>query len=82
MAALRKKAENALHEDRNLRDEEHMKMLQRYQNVKRELETQQNLERIKLEKQFGKQILAQQTSLSYGMKKNDIAQIGFSSKGF
>lgn len=38
MHALRKKCENALNEDRKLRDEQHMKMLQRYQNVKRELE--------------------------------------------
>jgi hypothetical protein len=54
MAALRKKCENALNEDRTLRDEQQLKMVQRYNNVKRELENQQNLERIKLEKQFGK----------------------------
>jgi hypothetical protein len=33
-------------------------MLQRYMNIKKELENAQNLERIKLEKLFGKQILA------------------------
>ena len=73
MNALRKKCENTLHEERNERDDQHNKMLQRYQNVNRELETQQNLERIRLEKQIGKQQLASQTSLSYGLKKNEIS---------
>eukprot|EP00347_Sterkiella_histriomuscorum_P006204 403353664 len=82
MHALRKKCENSLNEDRNLRDDQHMKMLQRYQNVKREQENQQNLERIRTEKQFGKQILASQTSLSYGMKKNDISAAYQTKTGF
>jgi hypothetical protein len=47
-------------------------MLQRYQNVKRELEIQQNLERVKLETQFGKQMLAGYTSLSYGQQKESL----------
>lgn len=79
MNALRKKYEGALNGDRTGREQQHEKMLQRYQNVKKELETQQNLERIKLEKLFSKQLLASQTSLSYGIKKSDLA---YSSKGF
>ncbi len=55
-----------------MRDQDHAKLLQRYQNVKKELELQQNLERIKLEKLFGKQILASQTSLSYGQNKDSV----------
>jgi hypothetical protein len=34
------------------REIEHNKLLQRYQNVKRELENQQNLERNKVERSF------------------------------
>ena len=79
MNALRKKVEGGLAGDRTGREQQHEKMLQRYQNVKKELETQQNLERIKLEKLFGKQLLASQTSLSYGQKKSDMS---YSSKGF
>ena len=79
MSALRKKCEGGLAADRTLRDQEHTKLLQRYNNVKKELDTQQNLERVKLEKLFGKQLLASQTSLCYGVKKSDLA---YSSKGF
>ena len=38
-------------EQMRVRETEHNKLLQRYQNVKKELENQQNLERIRLEKQ-------------------------------
>ncbi|CDW87163.1 UNKNOWN [Stylonychia lemnae] len=79
MNALRKKCDNSMSEDRKLREQQHEKMLQKYSNVKREIESQQSLERIKLEKLFGKQLLASQSSLSYGLKKNDQA---YSSKGF
>lgn len=58
MQALRAKCEAVANELRREREQEHEKMLQRYQNVKKELENQQNLERIKLEKLFGKQMLA------------------------
>ena len=33
-----------------MRETEHNKLLQRYQNVKKEIENQQNIERIKFEK--------------------------------
>jgi len=79
MNALRKKCDNQMSEDRKMREQQHEKMLQKYQNVKREIDSQQSLERIKLEKLFGKQLLASQTSLSYGQKKNDL---NYSSKGF
>ncbi len=66
MSALKKKLEGMANADRKLRDQQHKKMLQRYQNVKKEIENQQNLERIRQEKFFGKQLLAQKSSLSYG----------------
>ena len=70
MNALKKKLDGIMNEERRLREQEQDKMIQRYQNVKKELETQQNLDRIKQEKLFGKQILAAQTSLSYGQNKD------------
>ena len=51
MHAMRKKQEMVMAEKLKIRDHEHNQLLQRYQNVKKELENQQNLERIKLEKQ-------------------------------
>lgn len=71
MNALKKKCDQSLTQDRNQREQQHKQMLQRYQNVKTQLEIQHNLERVKLEKLFGKQILASQSSLSYGMKKGE-----------
>lgn len=52
MNALKKKLEANLNERLKLRETEHNKLLQRYQNVKKEIENQQNIERIKFEKQF------------------------------
>ena len=40
MAALRKKLDGLMNADRKQRDFDHDKMLQRYQNVKKELENQ------------------------------------------
>jgi hypothetical protein len=54
MNAIRGKCEAIQNADRLLREQEHTKLLQRYQNVKKELEMQQNLERVKLENLFGK----------------------------
>ena len=62
------------------REQEQDKMLQRYQNVKKELENQQNLERIKIEKLFGKQLLASQSLQSY--KNNKETSQMYSTKGF
>ena len=50
MNALKKKLEANLNERLKLRETEHNKLLQRYQNVKKEIEKQQNLERIKFER--------------------------------
>lgn len=50
MNALKKKLESNLNERLKLRETEHNKLLQRYQNVKKEIENQQNIERIKFEK--------------------------------
>lgn len=52
MNALKKKLEANLNERLKLRETEHNKLLQRYQNVKKEIENQQNIERIKFEKQY------------------------------
>lgn len=54
MNALKKKCDAVINGDDKTRIEDETKMLQRYQNVKKELETQQNLERIKLETLLGK----------------------------
>ena len=43
-----------MNERLKLREIEHNKILQRYQNVKKEIENQQNLERIRREKAFAK----------------------------
>ena len=50
--ALKKKLEANLNDRLKLRETEHNKLLQRYQNVKKEIENQQNIERIKFEKAF------------------------------
>ena len=55
MNALKKKLEANLNERLKLRETEHNKLLQRYQNVKKEIENQQNLERIKFERAFNNQ---------------------------
>ena len=52
MNALKKKLEGNLNERLKLRENEHNKLLQRYQNVKKEIENQQNIEKIKFEKAF------------------------------
>lgn len=52
MNALKKKLEGRMNERLKLREVEHNKILQRYQNVKKEIENQQNLERIRIEKAY------------------------------
>ena len=52
MNALKKKLESNLNERLKLRETEHNKLLQRYQNVKKEIENQQNIERVKFERAF------------------------------
>lgn len=62
MNALKKKLEANLNERLKLRETEHNKLLQRYQNVKKEIENQQNIERIKFEKAFQNQNSRPQTA--------------------
>jgi Ca2+-binding EF-hand superfamily protein len=50
MNALKKKLEANLNERLKVRETEHNKLLKRYQNVKREIEKQHNIERNKFEK--------------------------------
>ena len=52
MNALRKKLEGRMNERLKLREVEHNKILQSYENSKRAIENQQTLERNKLEKAF------------------------------
>lgn len=52
MNALQKKCEGRMAERLKVRETDHNKLLQRYQNQKKEVENQQNLERIKLERQY------------------------------
>ena len=52
MNALKKKLEANLNERLKLRETEHNKLLQRYQNVKKEIENQQNIEHNKRERAY------------------------------
>ena len=52
MNALKKKLEANLNERLKLRETEHNKLLQRYQNVKKEIQNQQTIELAKFEKQY------------------------------
>ena len=52
MNALKKKLEANLNERLKLRETEHNKLLQRYQNVKKEIQNQQALELSKFERQY------------------------------
>ena len=61
---MKKKCGLVEDEQRRRRDADHDTQLQRYQNVRKELENTHNLERVKLEKAFGKQLLAQKTMLA------------------
>jgi regulatory protein YycH of two-component signal transduction system YycFG len=58
MHALRKNLEAIEHAERKQRESDSEKMLQRYQNVKKALENQQNVERVKLEKLIGNKMQA------------------------
>ena len=52
MNALKKKLEANLNERLKLRETEHNKLLQRYQNVKKEIQNQQTIELSKFERQY------------------------------
>ena len=58
MNALKKKLEGNLNGRLKIREQKHNELLQRYQNVKKEIENQQNLERIKFEKAYANFIKA------------------------
>ena len=52
MAALQKKLESKMLDRMKMREVEHNKILQRYQNVRKEIESQQNIERQKRERAY------------------------------
>lgn len=52
MAALKKKLEGRMNEKLKMREVQHNWLLQRYQNVKREIENQQNIEKVKRERAY------------------------------
>ena len=58
MNALKKKLEGNLNGRLKIREQKHNELLQRYQNVKKEIENQQNLERIKYEKAYSNSVKA------------------------
>lgn len=58
MNALKKKLEGNLNGRLKIREQKHNELLQRYQNVKKEIENQQNLERIKYEKAYANSVKA------------------------
>jgi len=92
MNALKKKLEGNLNERLKLRETEHNKLLQRYQNVKKEIENQQNIERIKFENAFkgklgGRPATATQRSvmgsgmMGSKMNMNSMSKMGQGSRG-
>jgi tellurite resistance protein len=52
MNALKKKLEGRMNERLKLREIEHNKILQRYQNVRKEIENGQTIERMKRERVY------------------------------
>ena len=52
MCATKKKMEMHMNDLLKLRESEHSKHLQRYSNVKKDIENQQNIERVKRERAF------------------------------
>ena len=52
MNALKKKLEGNLNERLKIREQDHNKLLQRYQNVKKEIENQHKMQLLKFEKQY------------------------------
>jgi len=78
MNALKKKLEANLNERLKLRETEHNKLLQRYQNVKKEIENQQNIERIKFERAFK----GQATKNAGQANQRSVMQSTMGSQGF
>ena len=72
LIALQKRIQTGREEQKKQRHQDLERLLQRYQNVKAELEAQQNLERIRMEK------LVQSGALTstYGRKKQNTAPSG------
>ena len=83
MAALKKKLEAKMNERLKMREVEHNKILQRYQNVKKEIENQQNIERIKRERAY--KVIARPQSASQrstmGASKMTQSKMGQSKSG-
>ena len=78
MHALRKNLEILEAGDRTRREQELEIMLQRYSNVKKALENQHNVERVKLEKLIGNKMQASQSPLS-GKNSSSNSNKNFSS---
>jgi len=72
MNALKQKLENATNERLKLRDIEHRKLVQRYQNVTNEIETTQQMERFKFEKANSK-VYEERKSIGSGSKNQGSA---------
>lgn len=83
MSALKKKLEAKMNERLKMREVEHNKILQRYQNVKKEIENQQNIERIKRERAY--KVVARPQSASQrstmGASKMTQSKMGQSKSG-
>lgn len=84
MAALKKRLEAKMNERLKMREVEHNKILQRYQNVKKEIENQQNIERIKRERAY--KVVARPQSSSQrstmGASKMTQSKMGQSKSGY
>lgn len=82
MNALRKKLEGRMNERLKLREVEHNKILQSYENSKRAIENQQTLERNKLEKAYKvRPGTATQQSVMASQSKMGASKMGRSTTG-
>lgn len=76
MNALKKKLESRMNERLKFRDVEHNKILQRYANVKKEIQNQQNLERIDMERKFNKRPGTATSRSQMGTSKMGASKMG------
>ena len=76
MSAFKRKLEMHMNERVKMREQEHSKILQRYQNVKKEIENQQNIERVKREQAYKVRPATAQARANVSQSKMGASTIG------
>mmetsp|Transcript_29227 Transcript_29227/g.76737 ORF Transcript_29227/g.76737 Transcript_29227/m.76737 type:complete len:103 (+) Transcript_29227:685-993(+) len=74
--ALRKRVQTGRDEQKKQRQLDLERLLQRYQNVKSELESQQNIERIRAEKFMGYQVSSKTGTSQVASRQGSAATLG------